>query len=48
MMKPELSSSPETLSQCDAWILLIAVSTSLRQFQDYCFFHLVPFDHWIE
>jgi hypothetical protein len=43
MMKPELSSSAETLSQCDAWILLIVVSTPLRQV--YCFFHLVPFDH---
>src|SRR5580658_4545161 len=28
-MKPELSTSPEMLSQCDAWILLMAFSTSL-------------------
>ena len=30
-MKAELSSSPETPSQRDAWILLIAFSTSLRR-----------------
>jgi hypothetical protein len=47
-MKAELSSSPVTLSQRDAWILLIAFSTSCEDFQHYCFCHLVPFDHWIE
>jgi len=31
-MKAALSSSPVTLSQRDAWILLIAFSTSLRRF----------------